>query len=62
MEKADWQAWARLCPNADIPLYDTDDIGRRPIDDGWDIDAFRRSWDNVNLLSSWIDEQKREAP
>ena len=62
MEEADWQVWARLRPNADIPLYGTDDIGRRPIDDGWDIDASRARWNDINLMSPWIDEQKCEAP
>jgi ATP-dependent DNA helicase PIF1 len=63
-EEADWQALARLFPTgADIPLRGTDDIGRRPIDDRWDIDASRTSWNDVNLLSSWIEEQKSsDAP
>ena len=60
LEEADWQAWARLHPNGDIPLYGTEDIGRRPLDDSWDIDASRARWNDVNLLSSWIEEQKRE--
>ena len=62
MDEADWQAWARLRPNNTIPLYDACDVGRRPIDDGWDIDAAHGRWNNINLLSSWIDEQKCEAP
>ena len=61
MDEADWQAWARLRPNNTIPLYDACDVGHRPIDDGWDIDAAHGRWNNINLLSSWIDEQKREA-
>lgn len=61
MEEADWQAWARLRPNEDLPLYGIDDLGQRPIDDGWDIEVSRASWNDVELLSSWIDEQKREA-
>jgi hypothetical protein len=61
MDEADWQVWARLCPNNTIPLYNASDVGRRPIDDGWDIDAAHGRWNNINLLSSWIDEQKCEA-
>ena len=61
MEEDDWQACARLCPTDDIPLYGVDDLGRRSIDDGWDIEASRANWHDVDLLSSWIDEQKREA-
>jgi hypothetical protein len=61
MDEADWQVWARLRPNSTIPLYGTDDLGRRPLDDGWDIQAARQRWANVNLLSTWIDQQKREA-
>jgi ATP-dependent DNA helicase PIF1 len=61
MEEADWQTWAALHPNHDIPLYGVHDLGRRPVDDGWDIEASRAKWNDVNLLSTWIDEQKREA-
>jgi hypothetical protein len=61
MDEADWQAWARLRPNSTIPLYGTDDLGRRPLDDGWDIHAARQRWANINMLSTWIDQQKREA-
>jgi SpoVK/Ycf46/Vps4 family AAA+-type ATPase len=61
MDEADWQEWARLRPNDGIPLYGVDDLGRRPIDDGWDIEASRVNWNDINLLSSWIDEQKKEA-
>jgi ATP-dependent DNA helicase PIF1 len=61
MDEEDWQAWARLRPDKDIPLYGLDDIGRRPFDDSWDINASRTQWNDVNLLSSWIDERKREA-
>ena len=38
------------------------DVGRRPIDDGWDVNEARGRWNEINLLSSWIDEQKHEAP
>jgi hypothetical protein len=62
MNEADWQAWARLRPGNAIPLYAACDVGRRPVDDGWDIDTARGRWNNIDLLSSWIDEQKREAP
>ncbi|KAF9536267.1 hypothetical protein CPC08DRAFT_590772, partial [Agrocybe pediades] len=60
MDESDWQTWARLRPNMDVPLYGADDLGKRPIDDGWDIHAARQKWNDVNLMSSWIDEQKRE--
>ena len=59
MEEDDWQAWARLRPTDDTPLYGVDDLGRRLIDDVWDIEASRANWHDVDLLSSWIDEQKR---
>ena len=62
MEEVDWQAWARLRPNDTIPLYGACDVGRRPIDDGWDVDAARGRWNDIDLLSSWIEEQKRDAP
>jgi len=61
MEEDDWQTWARLRPNAEIPLYGVTDLGRRPIDDGWDTEVSRANWNDVDLMSSWIDEQKREA-
>ena len=34
MEEENWQAWARLRPNNNIPIYGVDDLGLRPIDDG----------------------------
>ena len=34
MEEKNWQAWARLRPNNNIPIYGVDDLGLRPIDDG----------------------------
>ncbi|KAJ3505917.1 hypothetical protein NLJ89_g7163 [Agrocybe chaxingu] len=61
MDEADWQAWARLHPNQDIPLYGADDLGRRPIDDGWDLEASRQQWNNVEAMATWIDEKKREG-
>lgn len=61
MEEADWQAWARDHPNAEIPAYDTSDLGRRPIDDGWDLEASYARWNDVPAMSVWIDERKREA-
>ena len=62
MEEKNWQAWARLRPNNNIPIYGVDDLGLRPIDDGWEIEASRANWNDINLLmSSWIDEQKKEA-
>ncbi|KAI0367563.1 hypothetical protein BV20DRAFT_1000234, partial [Pilatotrama ljubarskyi] len=39
LDEADWQVYARLFPDAALPAYDLDDIGRRPLDDGWDLDA-----------------------
>jgi len=62
MDEADWQAWARLRPNSKIPLYGAADLGRWLMDDSWDIHASHERWNNINLLSSWIDEQKHEAP
>jgi hypothetical protein len=60
MEEADWQSWARHHPNNEIPLMTLDDLGRRPLDLGWDIHASRMRWDNIDKLASYLDGQKRD--
>ena len=61
MDEVDWQTWARLCPNNTIPMYDACDVGQHPIDDGWDVNEAHGRWNEINLLSSQIDERKYEA-
>lgn len=60
MDEADWQVYMALFPNAMLPVYDFDDIGRRPLDDGWDIAASRNLWQNIDLMASYIANKRRE--
>ena len=62
MQEEDWQVWASLRPNQAIPLYAPEDIGRRPMDDGWDLEASRARWEHINQMSTWIDTMKKETP
>lgn len=62
MTEEDWQTWAHLHPNVQIPQYNASDLGRRPIDDGWDLEVSRQRWNSIESLSTWLDEKKREAP
>jgi hypothetical protein len=60
MEEADWQSWARDHPNSVLPLITVDDLGRRPLDLGWNIHASRARWDDIHKITSYVDEQKRD--
>ncbi|KAF5336454.1 hypothetical protein D9611_006665 [Ephemerocybe angulata] len=61
MTEDDWQTWARLRPDGgNIPMFGLDDLGKRPLDDGWDLDASRNRWNDVTSMQTWIQEQKRE--
>jgi hypothetical protein len=60
MEEADWQSWARDHPNSVLPLITVDDLGRRPLDLGWDIHASRARWNDIDKMASYVDEQKRD--
>lgn len=62
MTEEDWQTWAHLHPNVPIPQFDVSDLGRRPIDDGWDLQNSRQRWNDIESVSSWIDEKKRDTP
>ncbi|KAF5331234.1 hypothetical protein D9611_013064 [Ephemerocybe angulata] len=59
LPQADWQAWAALRPNGEVPAFTFDDLGRRPLDDGWDLDESRNRWDNVDKMRKYVDEEKR---
>ena len=59
MDEADWQTWARDHPNSSIPAFTLDDIGRRPLDVGWDIHASRARWNDIDKMASFLDEQRR---
>jgi hypothetical protein len=58
MQEEDWQLWASLRPNQEISLYAPEDIGRRPMDDGWDLEASNARWEHINQMSTWIDSMK----
>ena len=60
MDEADWQVYTRLFPNTSLPAFTKDDIGHRPLDDGWDLLAAHQQWENVNRMAAYITEQKRE--
>ena len=58
MEEADWQSWARDHPNAAIPVFTVDDLGRRLLDIGWDIHASHTQWNDIDKMASYLNEQK----
>lgn len=60
LDEADWQVYAHIFPNAAVPVYDLDDLGRRPLDDGWDLDASRARWDHVDRMASYLANKRRE--
>lgn len=62
LDEADWQIYARLMPNVQIPQYTADDLGRRPIDDGWNMDNAHTRWENIDSLASYIGDQRKASP
>lgn len=42
-----------------LPTFDDADIGRRPVDNGWDLAAARGRWTDVGLMASYIAKQRR---
>jgi hypothetical protein len=42
-----------------VPSFTVNDLGRRPLDQGWDIHASRARWNDVEKLASYVDEQRR---
>lgn len=60
LDEADWQVYAHLFPDAALPIFDLEDLERRPIDDGWDLDASRDHWEHVDRMASYIANQRRE--
>lgn len=59
MDEADWQVYSRLHPNGNMPVFGFDDLGRRPIDESWDVDVARSRWPNVHCMATYLQEQKR---
>lgn len=59
LDEADWQIYARLFPNAAVPQFDLRDLGRRPIDEGWDIHAAHTRWMDVDKMATYLIEQRR---
>lgn len=60
MEEADWQTWARDHPNTEIPSFTVDDLGRKPLNVGWNIHASCSRWNNVDKMASYLNEQKHD--
>lgn len=42
-----------------MPIFGVDDLGQRPIDDSWDLQAARSRWSNIDHMATYIQEQKR---
>ncbi len=61
MDEADWQMFAQLYPGAALPEFDSSDLGRRPIDDGWNIEEAHERWNDIDKMASYIAEQRRLA-
>ncbi|KAJ6469347.1 hypothetical protein C8R45DRAFT_1105213 [Mycena sanguinolenta] len=58
----DWQIFAQAFPNAPIHQVESGDLGTRPMDDTWDLEAAHDGrWANIELMRSYIDEVKKEA-
>jgi PIF1-like helicase len=60
MGEVDWQIWARDHPQANLPIYDLDTVGNRPLDDAWDIDPARTQWPDVGKMNSWLSGKMQE--
>ncbi len=61
MDEADWQMFAQLYPGAALPEFDSSDLGRRPIDTGWNIEEAHERWNDIDKMASYIAEQRRLA-
>lgn len=57
----DWQILAGLGPNANLPRYGLEDLGLRPLDDGWDTEEAYTRYDHVDKIASYIQDQRRLA-
>ncbi|KAJ7769637.1 hypothetical protein DFH07DRAFT_714431, partial [Mycena maculata] len=61
MTEEDWQIFARDHPNAAIPRFDDSDLGTRPLDAAWDVNAARTRWNDVDQMGTYLDQQRRES-
>ncbi|KAJ7433950.1 hypothetical protein B0H11DRAFT_1939032 [Mycena galericulata] len=61
MTEEDWQMFARDHPNAAIPRFDVSDLGTRPLDAAWDVNAARTRWNDVDQMGTYLDQQRRES-
>ncbi|KAK7013912.1 hypothetical protein R3P38DRAFT_2788170 [Favolaschia claudopus] len=50
----DWQVFAQAFPNAPVPQFELQDIGTRPIDDGWDLEAAHGRWDHIEQIHNYL--------
>jgi hypothetical protein len=61
MTEEDWQIFARDHPHAAIPTFGVSDLGTRPLDAAWDVNAARTQWNDVDQMGTYLDQQRREA-
>jgi hypothetical protein len=60
MVEDDWQTWARDHPHSTVPTFSFADLGKRPLDIGWDINATRGCWNEIEKMARYLDELKRD--
>ncbi|OBZ66500.1 hypothetical protein A0H81_13517 [Grifola frondosa] len=59
LDEADWQIYAHLFPDSALPTFDASNLGKRPIDDGWNPDDSRSHWQYIDQMASYIANERR---
>ncbi|OBZ69805.1 hypothetical protein A0H81_10549 [Grifola frondosa] len=59
MDETDWQLYAHLWPNAMLPTFEAGDLGRHPIDEGWDLNEAHTRWADIETMASYIADRRR---
>ena len=44
-----------LLSSKEVPMYVPEEIGQRPIDDGWDLEASRARWKYISEMPTWFE-------
>ncbi|KZV59414.1 hypothetical protein PENSPDRAFT_672371 [Peniophora sp. CONT] len=58
MTEADRELFARLHPNAALPVFGHADLGNRLVDEAWNTDHAREHYGDCNKMVSYISEQR----
>jgi hypothetical protein len=61
LAEEDWMVYQRMFGNASTVESSDFQLGTRPIDNLLDTNAGRASWENADLMTTYIAEQRRQS-